>query len=84
MITKKELKVFEKELKNLLNERFRHLNEHLYAIEKGNSNISKDFKIIEDKLDTFITILQRYEKQQQILEKKMQAIEDFFDPKMQN
>ena len=39
----------------------------------------KKLDIIQHKLEKFLSILDRYERKQRILEKKMRAIEEYFE-----
>ncbi|HVF69910.1 MAG TPA: hypothetical protein VNA13_05090 [Xanthomonadales bacterium] len=86
MLTEKDIvqleRLFRKEYKALLKD----LHVGLQRIEKRldsiESNIAdkKGLNKIETKLDKFMSIFDKLSRRYFILEKKMQAIEDYFDP----
>jgi len=80
MLTNKDLQTIIKAFEQLLDNRFDRLNRKLEAMSTHSEEYHKDLKIIKNKLDRFIAILNRCSKKQAILEKKLEAIEDYFDP----
>jgi len=49
-----------------------------------NQDVGKKLDSLHAKIGEFIKILERYERKQKILEKKLEAIEDYFDPSPSN
>lgn len=86
-MTDKEFAQIKKLLHDEHKKFLKELHEDLLRIEKRLDSIDanvadkKGIKRIEVKLDKFMSIFDRLSKRYVILEKKMQAIEEYFDPR---
>ena len=76
MLTKKEFRQFEVLLRKVLKDGYKNQHEDLLSIDKRLDGLEKN---IIKKLDKFTPILERLGRKQRILEKKMRAIEDYFE-----
>ncbi len=79
MLTKQELdqldKLFQKTYKALI----RDIRKDLQGIKNDSSENTKSFKEIKVGFDEIKFLIEKFSKKQRILEKKMRAIEEYFD-----
>jgi hypothetical protein len=83
-MTKKNLNKVEEDIAKIVRSEFKALRRDIKIIVADTKGNSSDFKAIRDKLDEFIDIMKHFARQQKILIRKMQEIEDYFDPKIKN
>lgn len=81
MLSNEDFKKLKKQIAELLTAKFKELRNDIKISRTENR---ADFKSLNAKLDKFFAILERLEKRQIILEKKMREIEDYFDPREKN
>lgn len=92
MLTDKEFKQLERLLRKEHKALLKELHVDLQRIEKRLDSLEKSIletqvksqNSVSKKLDKLLMSLERFVKIQRILEKKMRAIEDYFDPKSSN
>ena len=83
-LTKKDLHNIADVIRELLDSKFAHIEKKLDMMSVTYDDYTNGLKRIENKLDKFISLLNRFSKRQDILEEKMKLIEDYFDPHPRN
>lgn len=83
-LTKKDLQKIADTITKLLDAKFDRIEKKLDMMSAAYDNYTNGLKRIENKLDKFLSILNRFSKRQSILEEKMRLIEDYFDPHPRN
>ncbi|MBU3979239.1 hypothetical protein KKE68_06085 [Patescibacteria group bacterium] len=83
-LTKKDLQSITDVIRELLDAKFEHIEKKLDMMSCTYDDYTNGLKRIENKLDKFISLLNRFSKKQRILEEKMRLIEDYFDPHPRN
>jgi thiamine kinase-like enzyme len=83
-LTDKDFQKIADVIKKLLDAKFDHIEKKLDMMSVTYDDYTNGLKRIENKLDKFLSILNRFSKKQRILEEKMRLIEDYFDPHPRN
>lgn len=83
-LTKKDLQSIADVIRQILDAKFENIEKKLDMMSVTYNDYSNGLKRIENKLDKFLSLLNRFYKRQRVLEAKMRLIEEYFDPHPRN